>query len=25
MNHGLRNMKQIASTKMYIGQYYDQP
>jgi len=25
MNHGLRNMKQFGSRKMYIDQYHDQP
>ena len=25
MNHGLQSMKQLAATKMYIDQYYDQP
>jgi len=25
MNHVLQSIKQFASTKMYIDQYYDQP
>ena len=25
MNHGLLSMRQLALTKMYIDQYYDQP